>query len=118
MRSKAAFGLFGLVSCGLTHALGAPSCKPVLVVRDVSFSEMQAWRRTWTARISVDASRCAATSGRFDIDFVRLKEAGPDLEFREAFVWTPGEVEASTVFAADEAVRDYVIVAAPCSCRD
>ncbi len=33
------------------------------------------------AVVSVDASHCATTSGRFAISFSRLKETAPDLEF-------------------------------------
>ena len=62
-------------------------------------------QRIWTARIAVDASQCATTSGRFFIRFVRLKEVGPDVRFAEA--------------AADEAVRDYSIgYVRPCACRE
>ena len=44
--------------------------------------------RKWTAVVSVDTSGCAAnSSGYFEIVFTRLKEIGPDIEFREQFVW-------------------------------
>src|ERR1700733_3310381 len=39
--------------------------------------------RTRTATLTVDASRCAETTGRFEIKFVRVKEFGPDLVFTE-----------------------------------
>ena len=99
------------------HAAAAPLCKPQLVINEVTFSPMHQQQRTWTARITVDASPCATASGRFQVNFVRLKEIGPDLLFTEQFTWTPGTIEASTEFAADEAVADYVIAAAPCPCR-
>jgi hypothetical protein len=36
------------------------------------------------AVVSVDATRCAANAtGHFEIVFSRLKEIGPDIEFRE-----------------------------------
>jgi hypothetical protein len=101
-----------------THAAGEQLCKPAFTVTGVTFSDMHEWRRTWTAHIAVDASRCSTASGRFNIDFTRLKEVGPDLRFSEPFTWTPGRIEATTIFAADEAVLDYAIEAAPCPCRE
>lgn len=101
-----------------THAAGEPLCRPALAVKDVQFSEMHQWRRTWTAQVTVDASPCATTSGRFNMHFVRLKEIGPDLEFTEQFTWTAGQIEASTMFAADESVLEFSIAdIAPCPCR-
>jgi hypothetical protein len=112
--------LAGVVALlGVPQAMGEPLCKPDLVVKDVKFSEMHLWQRVWTARIAVDASRCASASGRFSIDFVRLKEIGPDLRFTEQFTWRPGQVDVSTDFAADEAVLNYSIGdVAPCRCRE
>jgi hypothetical protein len=105
------------VLVGVTQAVGAPLCKPNLTVKAVRFSEMPR-TRLWTAEVAVDASRCGAASGRFHIDFVRLKENGPDLRFTEQFMWKPGQVAVSTDFWADEAVLDYSIEAAPCPCRE
>jgi hypothetical protein len=98
-------------------AAGEALCRPSLVVRSVTLSDIHAWRRTWTAHLAVDAASCATTSGPFRIDFVRLKEDAPDLRFTEAFVWRPGQVEAASVFAADEAVLSYTIEAPACPCR-
>jgi hypothetical protein len=73
----------------------------------------------WTAALSVDASRCTTTSGHFQISFDRLKETAPDLLFTEQFVWSPGDVEVSLNFWADEAVLDYSIAyVEPCTCRN
>ena len=96
---------------------GEALCRPSLVVQAVTFSEIHAWRRTWTARLAVDAASCATTSGPFRIAFVRLKEDAPDLRFTETFAWMPGQVEATTIFAADEAVLSYTIEAPSCPCR-
>jgi hypothetical protein len=75
--------------------------------------------RRWTASLSVDASRCAATSGRFEILFSRLKENGPEIEFVEPFVWAPGATEISVDFWADEAVESYRLnTVEACPCRD
>src|SRR5262245_54275281 len=73
-----------------TQSPAAPLCTPDLAITSAHLSEMRALQRTWTARIAVDASQCATTSGRFFIRFVRLKEVGPDLPFSEAFTWQPG----------------------------
>ena len=68
--------------------------------------------------MAVDAAQCAATFGRFDINFVRLKETAPDLAFTERFAWAPGKVEVAVYFWADEAVFEYSVGhIAPCACR-
>jgi len=105
-------------SFAVTQTLAAPLCTPDLAIASAHLSGMHGWQRIWTARIAVDASQCAATSGRFFIRFVRLKEVGPDLPFAEAFTWQPGVIDVSTVFAADEAVLDAAIgYVRPCACR-
>lgn len=102
-----------------TQSLAAPLCTPDLAITGAHLSEIRASQRVWTARIAVDATQCATTSGRFFIRFVRLKETAPDLPFAEAFTWRPGTIEVSTVFAADEAVLDYAIgYVRPCACRE
>jgi hypothetical protein len=112
--------LAGLIAvCGATQAVGQSACKPVFTVKEVRFSPMRQLQRIWTARLDVDASRCATSSGRFDINFIRLKETAPDLPFTEHFTWGAGEIEVSVDFWADEAVLAYSIGAiAPCPCRD
>ena len=110
----------GVLAASLVAArsLAAPLCTPDLAITGAYLSEARASQRIWTARVAVDASQCAATSGRFFIRFVRLKEVGPDLAFSEPFTWRPGAVEVSTVFAADEAVLDYSLgYVRPCTCR-
>lgn len=112
---------FAAIVAGLaaTQSLAAPLCTPDLAIASAHLSETRASQRIWTARIAVDASQCAATSGRFFIRFVRLKEIGPDLPFAEAFTWRPGATEVSTVFAADEAVLAAAIgYVRPCACRE
>jgi hypothetical protein len=102
---------------GAGQAAGAPMCTPALAVRSATLSDIELDQRTWSARIAVDTAHCAAASGRFNIRFVRGKENAPDESFREQFSWTPGEIEVSTLFAADEAVLDFAIEALPCACR-
>jgi hypothetical protein len=111
-------GAIGLV--GVTQAAGQLVCKPILEFKAVRFSPMQppTMARTWTAVVSVDASRCAAnSSGHFDIVLSRLKEDAPDTEFRERFIWQAPAVEVAVDFSADEAVAGYrVDTIAPCPC--
>jgi hypothetical protein len=67
--------------------------------------------------LAVDASRCAASSGKFAINFVRLKEMGIALRFTEWFEWTPEQVQVSLDFWEDEAVHDYSVGdILPCPC--
>jgi hypothetical protein len=107
-----------LVFLGAMPSVAAPLCRPALTVNEVRFSDIQQAQRVWTARVGVDASRCAARSGRFEVEFTRVKETGLDVTFSEAFSWRPGEIEVSTVFSEDEAVADYAIAyVAPCGCR-
>jgi hypothetical protein len=118
---RPSFALFAgiLAALAATPSLAAPLCTPGLAVTSAQLSDMRASQRVWTARIAVDASQCATTSGQFFIRFVRLKEIGPDLPFSEPFTWRPGAIEASAVFAADEAVLDYSIgYVRPCACRE
>jgi hypothetical protein len=64
------------------------------------------------------ASRCAANStGYFEIVFSRLKEMGPDIEFRAQFKWLPPAIKVAVDFSADEAVERYWIDnITPCFC--
>jgi hypothetical protein len=105
---------------GVAAPAGAEfACKPGLAFKDVSFSKAQNQQRKWLATLSVDASRCAATAGQFEIAFVRLKEFGPDLLFTEKFRWTAGSVDVAANFWWDEAVQDYWIAdVEPCGCAD
>ena len=107
-----------IVLLGATQTVGQPVCKPQLSVQAVRFSDPRDLQRTWTAVLDVDASRCAAKSGRFDIKFIRMKEIAPDLEFSEHFTWKPGALEVSVDFWQDEAVLRYSIDVEPCGCRE
>ena len=96
----------------------AQLCKPTLALQEGRLTEVRNQQRTWTGVVAVDASRCATTSGRFEIRFTRGKETAPDLQFTEQFTWRAGQVEVTTDFWADEAVLDYSLGAiAPCECR-
>ena len=117
--------MFGLVigSIGFvdaTHAVGQQVCRPALAVTEAKFSEMQppTMERKWTAAVSVDASQCDSTIGYFEIGFSRLKENGPEVDFREKFTWQAPSVNISVDFWADEAVESYWLDGvATCPCR-
>jgi hypothetical protein len=102
------------------QGMGGYTCKPTLAIGNVHFTEMQppTRSRTWSAVVAVDASHCEANAtGTFEIVFVREKETGPDLEFRERFVWRAPSVQVRVDFAADEAVQSYRIDnVAACDC--
>jgi hypothetical protein len=103
------------------QAVAQQTCRPALAFKEVRFSEMRppTLERKWTAVLSIDASRCATTSGRFEIVFSRLKENGIEIEFREQFMWRPDSVKVSVDFWADEAVERYWLDnVAACPCRD
>ena len=112
-------GIIGLTS--VTQSVGQQLCGPTLAFKEVQFSEMQppTLERKWTAIVSVDASRCVGNSGgHFEIVFTRLKELGPEIEFREQFIWLLPLVKVEVDFAADEAVEAYWIdnvAACPCA---
>jgi hypothetical protein len=114
-------GLISVTQVSPAQAAGLQTCRPALAFKEVRFSEMQppTMKRKWTAVLSVDASRCATTSGRFGIVFSRLKENGLEIEFQEQFIWEPALVDVSVDFWADEAVEGYWLNnIAACPCRD
>ena len=107
-----------VILAGAPQTFAGGLCRPLLIVKSVAFSELSPAQRQWTARFTVDASRCAASSGRFTVDFVRLKETAPDLRFTEQFTWREGETDISADFAADESVLSYSVSdVGPCPCR-
>ena len=115
------FGLLAVGLIGVTQAAGQQTCRPTLAFKEVRFSKMQppTMERKWTAVLSVDASHCWTSSGRFGIVFTRQKENGLELDFQEQFTWKPAFVEVSVDFWADEAVEAYWLYnVAPCPCRD
>jgi hypothetical protein len=100
-----------------------PICRPHISVKAVRMSEVQNLQRTWTATLNVDARRCTADSGRFDIHFLREKENAPELAFSESFTWHTGKLGVGQVAVSidlwiDETVHDYRIYIVPCACRD
>jgi uncharacterized protein YjiS (DUF1127 family) len=107
-----------LVASGATRAVSQEICKPRLSAKAAGHSDVVNFQRKWTAGFAVDASRCSTTTGSFDIEFVRLKEVGPDLAFTERFAWTADKVDVSLDLTWDEWVDAYrVRDVAPCPCR-
>jgi hypothetical protein len=118
--------LTGLLACLLIwltaiSSQSAITCKPVLSLRNVrevrSSPAPQSW--VWKATIAVDRTYCATGSGAFEIDFIRIKEYAPDMQFTEKFRWAAGQFDVSIELAADESVLDYRLgFIAPCVCRE
>ncbi len=104
--------------CGSMQAASEPVCTPVLAFKDVKLSEVKNHERVWTGTLSVDASKCTTTTGRFDLAMVRMIEHGPDMEFTESFNWRLGEISVSIKFHGTEAPLSYRIAeVATCACR-
>ena len=109
----------GLALLGTTQDVAGTLCKPVLSLRNVRISEAHEMHRTWTGVLVTDSSPCSTTSGQFDVQFTRLKEVAPDLQFMERFTWVPGQSKLSLDFWWDEWLEDHRIISiAPCPCRE
>jgi len=109
-----------LAFASVASAFAAPKCKPSLAVTGVTFSGMNlpSLERRWSAVVEVDAKNCTTTAGYFEMGFLREKENGIDLEFKEQFIWSTPSVMVSVDFWADEAVGSYWIdsvQACPCA---
>jgi hypothetical protein len=117
-KSRSSLLLASFVVFGASQALANGVCTPAMTFKEVRFAQ-HASHRTWTAVLGVDASPCAAATGRFEVSLVRQKENAPDLRFVEQATWRPGQVEVPVELAIDEAISDYGVRAiAPCTCRD
>jgi hypothetical protein len=107
------------VVVGATPNVAQQLCQPAVTVADAHISEARNMQRTWSAALTVDASRCSATSGQFEVEFTRLKENAPDMQFIERFTWVPGRTRISLDMWWDEWLQDYRIGRiAPCPCRN
>jgi hypothetical protein len=107
-----------LLLTGVNQA-AAGVCRPALAIKNVQLSPMTppTMERKWSATVTVDASRCATTAGYFEIGFLREKENGMELEFREQFIWSAPSQLVGLDLWADEAVeRAWIdsIQACPC----
>jgi hypothetical protein len=102
-----------------TQTNGETLCRPTLTFEQARLAETRGLQRRWSAVVTVDASECATTSGRFFVNVVRLKEMTPDLLFSEEFTWNRGRIEISVELWLDEAVLNYWIGYVPmCPCRN
>jgi hypothetical protein len=109
LRSRRAAWLVacGIALAGTIHASAEQACRPALTITNEQLSPMlpPALERKWTAIVVADASRCATTAGYFEVGISRLKEFGPEIEFREEFIWSAPSATIGIDFAADEAVE-------------
>jgi hypothetical protein len=122
-RSSVAVALAGVLGMvGAPAAVSQQICKPALAITDVQFSgwQLPTMERKWTAKVAVDASKCAAnSSGHFEVGFLRLIENGVDVEFKEEFAWMSPSVRVGLVFWANEAVGRYWInKVSDCPCAE
>jgi hypothetical protein len=116
-----AFAVFGLVQSGVTDVFAQGTCRPSMALAEPHYTPMKLPKleRTWSLAFTVDASRCATSSGTFAILFTVFNENAPDIEFVETFNWTPHLNVISKEFWADEAVGAYTVKEiAPCPCSD
>ena len=95
------------------------ACKPFLSIASVKEVRMSPpalpWK--WNATVVADNNHCASRSGGFEVDFLRIKENAPDLQFTEKFRWTEG-IWVSMELTSDEAILGYRIgFISPCVCR-
>jgi hypothetical protein len=107
----------------LLHAAEAApvvACKPLLSMRDVKTTrESPILPYQWKATVLADAQHCATRSGMFEVDFIRNKEFGPDVQFTQGFRWQAGQFKISIEIAGDETIIDHRIgFIAPCVCRE
>jgi hypothetical protein len=111
-----------LVGLAATSALSAIACKPLLSIKNVreiraASIPIQPW--VWKAAIAADTSYCATGSGRFEIDFIRIKEYAPDMQFAERYSWSAGQFDVTIELTADESIHDYRIgFIVPCICAN
>jgi hypothetical protein len=110
--SKSVWLSLFLAVLSVTQAFGQQLCDPTISFLSVHYPNRQQPKmdQTWAAVLSVDASRCATTSGRFAILFTQSREIGLSTKFREAFTWKPGSVEISREFWAEDEITDYKLV--------
>ena len=121
LRSRSAAWLVacGIALMGAAQASAGQACRPRLTITNAQLSPMlpPTLERKWTATVVADTARCATTAGYFEIGISRLKEYGPDLDFREQFIWSAPSVTVSVDFAADEAVdRAWIDSVQACPC--
>jgi hypothetical protein len=51
----------------------AVTCRPIITLKAVQTTGLHDMKRGWTAILDVNASFCATSFGRFEMDFIREK---------------------------------------------
>lgn len=111
-----------VLAAGLALAMAAPAtakdvCKPEIAFKEVR-TTYQPGPRAWTAVLAVDDSRCATTSGRFELFLMRAKEYSADLRFVEPAIWQAGQTQVTLELSDDEVISEFGIRnILPCPCR-
>ncbi len=107
------------MSSALSQVLACRAFLSTTAVQEVRPVSTQPLPWKWHATIAVDSTFCATRSGSFEIDFVRMKENSPDLQFTQRFRWTQNPFDISMELSPDEAIREFRIgFIAPCFCRE
>ena len=113
----AAVAVFACIA--LEPLAGTEACRPKLAITNARLGEwrLPSMERKWTATVTADAGACTSTAGYFVIGFSRAKEYGPEVDFREQFVWNVPSVLVGVDFWADEAVDAvWIDSIQPCPC--
>lgn len=103
-------------------SLAAITCKPILSITSVRVvrrpaTPVQPW--IWKATVFADTRYCATASGSFEIDFIRIKEYAPDVQFTEKYRWGPGQFDVTVELTVDEAIHEHRLgFIATCVCRE
>jgi hypothetical protein len=107
---------------GTVSSFSQVACKPLVSiksVREVRAPSPPALPWKWNATLLADTSFCATRSGNFEMDFVRIKEYSPDLQFTHKFRWSENEFDVLMELSPDEAILEFRIgFIAPCVCRE
>jgi hypothetical protein len=118
MRPLSSLLVASLALSDASRSIAQQICAPDLQLREAHISQPRSLQRTWTARLIADASQCSTTSGEFEIEFTRLKETAPDMQFIERFSWAQGKTGVSLDIWWDEWLQSYRIIrVVPCPCR-
>jgi hypothetical protein len=111
-----------LLLLGQPSSLAQVACKPLLSVRsgaDARMPALPAVASKWNTTIVADASFCATRSGTFEIDFIRIRDNSPDLQFTQSFRWDQNRFDVAIELTPGEAILAFRIgFVAPCPCRD
>lgn len=97
---------------------GDTPCRPIIAIESHSLAPPFNLRRTWSAKVKLDAARCAVGRGLFSLRLLRTAENAPDLEFYVPMFWEVGQDRLSVEMWIDEAILAADIdQVAECPCR-